>query len=155
MATRVWLLYRMYLNKADKVLGLVGGFKLYPGLLCVTSSPRYKPMKCPAPGGFATNHAPFSMHEFRTALHGIALRGRSGCNKLHYLFCRLKLVSWACALTCLLSVPAWPHQNTWTILFLCGGLGSMVSSFARLNHPPPPFFFSSVHMPDVSPTRLR
>lgn len=79
----------MYLNNADKLLGLVGGFELYTGLVCVTRSPRYRPMKCPAPVRSATNHATFSKHEFRAALHDIGLRGRSGYIKLHCLFCRL------------------------------------------------------------------
>ena len=37
----------------------------------------------------------------------------------------------ACALTSLFSMPAWTHKNTWTLIFLCGELGAMVSSLAR------------------------
>jgi len=54
-------------------------------------------MKCPAPVGSTANHAPFSIHEFRTALYGIGLCGQSGYIKLHYLFCRL---SWLAGLAC-------------------------------------------------------
>jgi hypothetical protein len=75
----------MYLNNADKLLGLEGGFKLYPGLACVTSSPRYRPMKCPVPVGFATNHAPVSMHEF--GLHCIASVYMDGLATLNYTTC--------------------------------------------------------------------
>ena len=52
----------------------------------------------------------------------------------------MKLVSRACTLMCLFSVPAWTHKNTWTLLFLCGGLGAVVCSFARHQSPTPSFF---------------
>jgi hypothetical protein len=41
--------YRVYSNSTDKLLGLVGGFKVYSEKLvrvvCAASSPRYRPMK--------------------------------------------------------------------------------------------------------------
>jgi hypothetical protein len=50
------VLYRVYLNSTDKLLGLVGGFKVYSKKLvrvvCITSSLRYRPMNVPLRGTF-------------------------------------------------------------------------------------------------------